>query len=116
MCRNGGPLKDIEKWFYKRNRIEVVCFCKYLGMYFTPKLLWTKTKNMLAKQAIEVNCSIFRYQRNFGSFDSKDLFKLFDTMVKPILCYGSEIRGFKYAKNIEKIQVKFCKRYLVQSN
>ena len=109
--RNGGPLKDIEKWFYKGNRIEVVSFYKYLGMYFTPTLFWTKTKDMSAKQAIKAYCSIFRYQRNFGRFDSKDLFKLFDTMVKPILCYGSEIWGFKYAENIEKIQVKFCKRY-----
>ena len=40
--RNGGPLKDIQKWFYKGNRIEVVSFYKYLGMYFTPKLYWTK--------------------------------------------------------------------------
>ena len=78
-------------------------------MYFTPKFFLTKTKDMSAKQAIKAYCSIFRYQRNFCCFDSKDWFKLFDMMVKPILCYGSEIWGFKCAKNIEKILVKFCK-------
>ena len=31
--RNGGFLKDIEKWFYKGDSIEVVSFYKYLGMY-----------------------------------------------------------------------------------
>ena len=79
-------MKDIEKWFYKGDPVGVVSFYKYLGMYFTPKLVWSKTKDMLSKQA--------RYQRKFGRF----MFKLFDTMVKPILCYGSEIWGFTYSE------------------
>ena len=106
MFRNGSPLKDIEKWFFKGNRIEVVSFYKYIRMYFTPKLFWTKTKYMSAKQAIKAYCSIFRYQRNLGRFDSKDLFKLFDTIVKPILGYGSEIWGFKYAEILKKDTTK----------
>ena len=31
--------------------------------------------------------------------------------MKPILCYGSEIWGYKYYENIEKIQSRFCKRF-----
>ena len=99
--------KILKNGSIKEPIFRLFCFYKYLGMYFTTKSFWTITKDMSAKQAIKAYCSIFRYQRNFGRFDSKDLFKLFDTMVKPILCYGSEIWGFKYAENIEKIQVKF---------
>ena len=80
-------------------------------MYFTPKLVWTKTKDILAQQATKAFSSIFRYQTNFGRFHSKDMFRMFDTMIKPILCYGSEIWGYEFAINIEKVQVKFCKRY-----
>ena len=109
--RNGGPLRGVEKWFYNGDPIEVVSFYKYLGMYFTPKLVWSKTKDMLSKQAIKAISNIYRYQRNFGRFDSKDMFKLFDTIVKPILCYGSEIWGFTYSEVIEKTHIRFCKRY-----
>ena len=109
--RNGGFLKDIEKWFYKGDPIEVVSFYKYLGLYFTPKLVWSKTKDMLSKQALKAISNIYRYQRNFGRFNPKDMFKLFDTMVKPILCYGSEIWGFTYSEVIEKTHIRFCKRY-----
>ena len=52
---------------------------------------------MLSKQALKAISNIIRYQRNFGRFESKDMFKIFDTVVRPILCYGSEIWGFKYS-------------------
>ena len=93
--------QEIEKWFYNGNPVEVVSFYKYLGMYFTPKLVWSKTKDMLSKQALKAISNIIRYQRNFGRFESKDMFKIFDTVVRPILCYGSEIWGFKYSDVIE---------------
>ena len=32
-------------------------------------------------------------------------------MVTPILCYGSEIWGYQYIENIEKVHISFCKRY-----
>ena len=111
LIRNGDPLKEIEKWFYNGTRVEVVSFYKYLGMYFKPKLVWYKTKDMLSKQAIKALSNILRYQRNFGRFDSKDMFKIFDTVVRPILCCGSDICSFKYSETIEKTHVRFCKRY-----
>ena len=39
-------------------------------------------------------------------------FELFDTMIKPILLYSSEIWGFTVANNVEKIQTNFCKYVL----
>ena len=37
--RNGGVLKQTEKWFYMRAPIDVVSCYKYLGVYFTPRLV-----------------------------------------------------------------------------
>ena len=109
--RNGGPLRMTEKWVFDGKNIEVVSFYKYLGIFFTPKLVWTKTLESQALQGLKASASIFKFQKNFGFFSPQDIFKLFDTIVKPVLCYGSEIWGYRYYDKIEKIQSKFCKRF-----
>ena len=109
--RNGGCLRAYEKWFYKGDPIEVVPFYKYLGMYMTPKLIWSKTHECAANQALKVTACIFKYQYKFGYFYPDDIFKLFDSMVKPILCYGCEIWGYQYIERIEKVHIQFLKRY-----
>ena len=55
--------------------------------------MWTKTLESQALQALKASASIFKYQKKFGFFSPEDAFKLFDSVVKPILCYGSEIWG-----------------------
>ena len=42
--RNGGIIKQAEKWYFEGVEIEIVSIYKYLGLYFTPKLVWSKTK------------------------------------------------------------------------
>ena len=42
--RNGGIVKEKERWFYQGEQIDIVPFYKYLGVYFIPKLIWTKNK------------------------------------------------------------------------
>ena len=53
--RNGGIVKEIEHWFYQGEHIDIVSSYKYLGGggggYFIPKLIWTKTKEVLACHA-----------------------------------------------------------------
>ena len=66
---------------------------------------------MLAMQGTKALASILRFQRTFGHMEPVDIFKIFDAMVKPILCYGSEIWGYRYADKIEQVQINFCKRY-----
>ena len=110
--RNGGILKLTEKWFYRGVEVEIVPFYKYLGLYFTPKLIWTKSKEVLAKQAQKSASSIFRFQKQFCFFRPSDAFKLFDSMVKPVAIYGAEIWGYMFSEEIEKIQTRFCKQYV----
>ena len=40
----------------------------------------------------------------------KHAMELFDKMITPILCYASEVWGFHDALDIERVQLKFCKR------
>jgi len=110
--RNGGPLRHTEKWLYKGSPIEVVSLYKYLGMYMTPKLCWSKSHEFASKQALKVSYFIYKYQFKFGHFHPYDIFKLFDSMVLPILCYGSQIWGYQYINKIERVHLAFCKKYI----
>ena len=69
--RNGGVLKQTEKWFYMREVVDVVSFYKYLGIYFTPKLIWSKTKDVLALQASKAILKSFNISINSVNFAQK---------------------------------------------
>ena len=47
-----------------------------------------------------------------GAFDNKAIFKIFDSLVVPILCYGLEIWGYEYHKKIKQVHINFCKSVL----
>ena len=69
--RNGGIVKEIEHWFYQGEHIDIVPFYKYLGVYFTPKLIGTKTKEVLAYQASKQN---FSFPTSISFFQPKYIF------------------------------------------
>lgn len=110
--RNGGILRSYETWSYQSTPLEVVPFYKYLGILFTPKLIWTRAKDSLAAQARKSVMAISGYQRKFGYFHHQDKFKLFDAMVKPVLCYGAEVWGYEISDRIEAVHTSFCKSFL----
>ena len=83
-----------------------------MGLIFTPKLSWSKAKRKLAAQARKASFCIRNYQRKFGYFKHEEIFRLFDAMVKPILCFGSEIWGYEYSDVIESVHNEFCRYFL----
>ena len=87
MFRNGGYLRENEHWTYNGDYIETVSSYKYMGILVTPKLIWTKAKQSLATQSKKSIISILKIQKNVVVFYYTELFKLFDTMVVPILTY-----------------------------
>ena len=74
-----------------------------MGLMVTPKLIWTAAKTKLASQANRAIISMLKMQRCVGYFDHIEYFKLFDTMIKPILCYAAEIWGYQHSDVIEKM-------------
>lgn len=110
--RNGGPLKRNERWYFRGNPVQTTSVYKYMGLLCTPSLSWHAAQEKLAMQAQKAVYSIYRYQRIYGNFTLSQLFSLFDALIKPILCYGAQIWGYKYVAEIENIQTSFCKRYL----
>ena len=110
--RNGEFLRENEVWYFRCVRIETVSAYKYMGLTITPKLIWAPAKEVLVTKARKSIISLYKLQYNVGYFDYSEMFKLFDTMIKPVLLYGSELWDFEISEAIENAQDQFCKRFL----
>lgn len=110
--RNGGPLRRYEHWSYRGKQINTTSEYKYMGILLTSSLSWSSAHSKLVTQAQRALFAIKAYQRPFGYLSVVDSFKIFDSMVKPILCYASQIWGYGYVDTIESIHIKFCKSIL----
>lgn len=110
--RRGGIIKKNEKWFYKNKEIQVVSFYKYLGVVFSSFLCWSHATKVLSIQATKALNMINMYASKCNGLPIGAAFKLFDSMVMPILTYGSEVWGFQYYKQLERVQLRFCKKVL----
>jgi hypothetical protein len=110
--RNGGPLRENEKWYFRGEPLRVVSFYKYLGAMFTPKLVWTMCQKTLASQARKGLYLLRKYNYACNGLPPALQFELFDKMIAPILLYGAEVWGFNRADHIEGVQTVFCKHVL----
>ena len=109
--RNGGVVKDEDKWFYDDVQIDIVNKFTYLGIVLNFNGKFAVAQKKVAEQGRKAMFCLFSNIRQF-SFNYATLLSLFDTYVSSILCYGSEIWGFHKAQDVEKIHIDFCKRIL----
>ena len=80
--RNGGFLRENERWYFEGKQIEVVSAYKYIGLMVMPKLIWAAAKTKLASQANRAIISMLKMQRCVGYLEYHiEYFKLFDTMI-----------------------------------
>ena len=83
--RNGGPLREYEQWTLNDMPIRTTSEYTYMGLYLHPSSLGrTPSVNLQHKPEKRH----FVYEINNANFD--EIFRLFDAMVKPVLCFGSE--------------------------
>ena len=76
-----------------------------MGLLFTPRLSWNLARLKLATHARKTIFAVKAYQKHFGHFSHSEHFKLFDSILKPILLYGAESCGTPLAVEIEQVQV-----------
>ena len=107
--RNGGPLRSNEKWMYQGHNMEVTPHYKYLGVRFASRLTWNLAHDELSKQSSKSLINIRKLYRECGTLPPSMLFNLFDKLIVPILCYGSEVWGYEKSEKIETVHTKFCK-------
>ncbi len=109
VVRNGGIIKKTEKWYFNGKMFDVVSYYSYLGLLVSSRLNWSKHIDNISSKCnhiiSRIRCLCIRYDYMPVNL----LFRIFDTKVKPILLYGSEIWGVRKCEEIEKIQVRYCK-------
>lgn len=106
LCKNGNRIENFNV-YYNNERLDIVK--NFVTLSSNGKFF--QAQKALAKQASR---ALFSLNSLFDKVDlnSADKLKLFDSMVLPILNYGSEIWGFHKAPDIEQIHVKFLKQIL----
>ena len=107
--RNGGIVKKSEKWVYKGEQLETVTYYSYLGLLISSRLCWTKCVETLSCKAQPLLSKMRFLCNRYDNFTNKVLFKIFDSKIKPIILYGSEIWGVKRYEYVENVHIKFCK-------
>ena len=86
--RNGGYLARCEKWYCKDSVVKVVHAYKYLGAWFSTRLLFSHS---LESQKAKVKACIVEILKTLWKFGDVSPNILFDSQIKPILLYGLEI-------------------------
>jgi hypothetical protein len=113
--RNGGPLRNIEKWYYRGEQVQVTSHYDYLGLNISCRMRWACATKQLALKACKAINMIRIFVSVYQCTNVTTLLSLFDKMILPVLLYGAEVWGTHYNKNIEKVQVKYCK-YVLRVN
>jgi hypothetical protein len=91
--------------------IEIVDSYSYLGLVMNHNGSFVKAKSKLIDQARRALFAVYRRIKNQPIPVDLQL-KLFDSLVEPILLYGSEVWEFENTCSLEKNHLQFCKKIL----
>ena len=98
LCQN-TPLENVNSY-------------KYLGVWISKNGKFTKSKTTLCLQAKKV---VFGLKRAIAKLKSPPVqvsLHLYNTIVRPFLCYGCEVWGFHSDPNIERVEMDYIKYIL----
>ena len=76
--------------------------CKYLGIVFNSRLTWGHAIKEFVGIVNKAVSMIRFVMWKLGLFYHKDLFIIFFSSVVLVLCYGSEVWGYKYIGKLSK--------------
>jgi hypothetical protein len=115
MVFSRGKIKNLPILTYNGDQLLVVDDFNYLGIKFSYNGKFTKNQKMLVDSARKAMFAILRKSKKlFLPLDIQC--HMFDTMVVPILLYGSEVWGYENLNIIESLHLKFCKILLNVKN
>ncbi len=84
--------------------LHVVDSYKYLGVYLDEYLTFTRTTDILATAGGRALGSMINKFRSLSDMGHSTYSKLYDSLVTPVIDYGSAIWGFKSYANLDKVQ------------
>ena len=71
VCRNGGPLKRFQKWYFKSSKIEIVSHYKYLGIFLSSQLKLNQALQALNSKAKKVLHTLHKFHYRCGLLTTK---------------------------------------------
>ena len=83
-----------------------------MGIVFNSRLTWRHIIKELAWKTRKAISIIRHAMWKLCVFEHKAFFKIFDSLVVPILFYGSEVWGYDNQRKIEQVHINFCKSFL----
>ena len=91
--------------------IDIVDSYVYLGVKFNYNGKYKVALETISNQATRAIYGLKKAYK-YELMDIETKLQLFDSIVTPILLYGSEVWGFENISNVEKIQIRFYKLLL----
>ena len=85
---------------------------RYLGLTLHRNGNVKCSQQVLIKQSIKAKAVVDKYLRKHKHTPVKNIFKLFDTLVRPIILFNCEIWGINVCKEIEQFHLSFMKSVL----
>ncbi len=106
-----GKIRNIPKFTFNNSDLEVVFDYNYLGVTFNYNGRFRLAqKNLYDKASRAMFGLIAKCRRLFLPIDLR--LQLFDSVIKPIVLYGSEVWGFDDIGLADKLQLRFIKNSL----
>lgn len=99
------------EYYLNGQKQEIIDTFTYLGVLFKYNGCFIETRKKRVEQAHKALFSIYKLIQN-ESIPIDVQLKMFDSMVEPILLYGSEVWGFEDMYLIEQVHLKLCKKNL----
>ncbi len=112
MCFTKKALNQTPTLRYGSNVLDWVDDFKYLGVTFSKNNTFVNGLELLCEQARKAQVVLDLHVLKHKTLSVKYILELFDTLVKPILLYGSEVYGINNYKAIDTFYLRYIKHLL----
>ena len=112
-----GCEQDTNPQVYSWNGVtlEKVKSYKYLGIWFSTNAKFTRAMEHISDKSKKGMFSLQAALKQLGHPPISIALQLYESMLKPVMCYGSEVWGFNETIHLDRVETRFLKYILCLS-
>ena len=110
--KKNGKISKLDSWTYREEKLETTNCFKYLGFTFGSTGSYTKGTEALLAQAKRALFGLNTFLVNNKEISPHIKLSIFNSVVTPILTYGSEVWGYKNCDKMDVFYLGFLKYVL----
>ena len=107
--KKGGKISKLDQWMYGEEILKTSDKFKYLGFVFGSSGKFAKGIDNIQNQSYKALFSLKSVQSEYPEVAVETQLQLFNTMVLPIINYGSEVWGFYKAEKLDTLYLGYMK-------